>query len=190
MGQFFKKDLSEDKARENLIGKYYFKATNMNPKFFCLRVILGLTAGLGLGCGTHLKTQEVKPGVAVNKIYLTVPDSLEKSAWMETFLWTVKCEATKGQICEGSPTLLIPPDKTLCRYDYKIVEGPEGNTEQVILVENGSSLKVNIRAVGGPDWNPYKSKIVLQVRAVGIAKKVDQETRKVLNCKPRSFSSL
>jgi hypothetical protein len=145
---------------------------------------LGLVAVLGAGCSGLSNSQQVKPGVAVNKVYLNVPDSLTKSPWMETFLWTIRCEAVGGDICEGSPTLLIPPDKALCRYDYKIVQGPEGNTEQVILVENDSTLKVYIRAVGGPGWNPYKSKIVIQVRAVGIVRDVDEETRKSLNCNP------
>ncbi len=145
-------------------------------------IALGLAAVLGAGCGLWTSGVEVKPGVAVNEVYLTVPDSLKKSAWMQTFLWTIKCEAKQGKTCEGSPSLLIPPDKTLCRYDYKFVQESEGNTEQVILIENESSLKVNIRAVGGPDWNPYTSKIVIQVRAVGIAREVDQETLKVLNC--------
>jgi len=157
-------------------------------------VVLVLAAGLGAGCGIlpsgsiWPNSPEVKPGVVVDEIYLTVPDSLQKSSWMETFLWTVKCEATAGQICTGSPTLLIPPDKTLCRHDYKIMPGSQGNTEQVIRVQKDSSLKVNIRAVGGPAWNPYKSKLVLQVRAVGIAKEADPETLKVLNCKPLSLS--
>lgn len=145
-------------------------------------VALILIAGMGSGCGMFSWGQEVKPGVAVNKVYLKVPDSLEKSPWMETFLWTIKCEATQGQTCEGSPTLLLPPDKTLCRYDYQVLQGPEGNTEQAVQINDDSSLKVNIRAVGGPDWNPYKSKIVLQVRAVGIAEEADEETRKALNC--------
>ncbi len=163
--------------------KYFFQRTvAFSWVVFCL------VTGMGPGCGLSPKSQVVKPGVAVNKIYLTVPESLKKSAWMETFLWTIKCEAPGGETCEGSPILLIPPDKTLCRFDYQIMGGPEGNTEQVVQVDSESSLKVIIRAVGGPDGNPYKSKIVLQVRAVGIAKEVDEETRNILNCKPLLFS--
>jgi hypothetical protein len=142
------------------------------------------------GCGAWSSGLEVKPGVAVTEVYLTVPDSLKKTPWMETFVWTIKCEATEGKICEGSPRLLIPTDKTLCRYDYKIMPGSEGNTDPVILKGNDSSLQVHIRAIGGPDWNPYKSKIVIQVRAVGIAREADPERRKVLNCNPLSPSSL
>lgn len=161
----------------------------MNPNFLLRNffggwIALVLTAVLGAGCSYWPFGQTVKPGVAVNQVYLSVPESLTKSPWMETFLWTIKCEATEGKICEGSPRLLIPSDKTLCRYDYKIMPGSEGNTDPVILKGNDSSLQVYIRAVGGPDWNPYKSKIVIQVRAVGIAKDVDEETRKSLNCNP------
>lgn len=145
-------------------------------------VLFGLAAGMGAGCSVWPGNLEVKPGVAVDEVFLTVPDSLTKSAWMQTFLWTVTCEAAEGKICEGSPKLLIPQDKSLCRHDSKLMPGSEGNTERMIQVQDDSSLKVNIRAIGGPDWDPYKSKIVLQVRAVGIAKDVDQETRKVLNC--------
>ena len=158
--------------------------------FFCLWVAFGLVAGMGLGCSLIPIRPEVKSWDSENEIYLTIPDSLEKPAWMETFIWTVQCKAAEGRTCEGSAVLSFPPDKTLCRYDYQILHGPEGNTEQVILMENDSSLKVHIRAVGGPFWNPYQSKIVLRIRAVGIAREADQETRKVLNCKPRSFSSL
>lgn len=157
---------------------------NLQRKFFYRWVVWGMIAGMGTGCGLFSRGQEVKPGVAVNEVYLKVPDSLEKSAWMQTFLWTVKCEAMEGQTCEGSPTLLLPRDKTLCRYDYRVLQGPEGNTEQVVLAKNDSSLKVNIRAIGGPDWNPYPSKITLQIRAVGIAREADEETRMALNCDP------
>jgi len=156
---------------------------------YCGWVALGLTAGMVLGCGFLPNRPDVLKKESINEIYLTAPDSLKKTAWMETFLWTVKCEATEGQICTGSPVLSVSPDKTLCRYDYQILHGLKGNTEQVIRVENNSSLKVNIRAVGGPDWNPYKSKIVLQVRAVAIAKGVDLKTRKILNCNPIFGSS-
>jgi hypothetical protein len=161
----------------------------MNPNlltsvFFGRWIVLGLTTLLGAGCSYWPFGQDVKLGVSVNKVYLSVPDSLTKSPWMETFLWTIKCEAVEGKICEGTSTLLIPSDKTLCRYDYKIIQGPEGNTEQVVQAENDSALKVYIRAVGGPEWKPYKSKIVIQVRAVGIVKDVDEETRKSLNCNP------
>lgn len=161
----------------------------MNPNFmlrifFSRWIVLALTAVLSAGCSYWPFGQTGKPGFAVDQVYLSVPDSLTKSPWMETYLWTIKCEAIAGKTCEGSPTLLIPSDKALCRYDYKITQGPEGNTEQVILVEDDSTLKVYIRAVGGPEWNPYKSKIVIQVRAVGIVKDVDEETRKSLNCNP------
>lgn len=164
---------------------------NFLVRFFSGRWVgLGLAVVLLAGCGILSSGVEVKPGVAVNEVYLTVPENLAKSPWMETFLWTIKCEATEGKICEGSPKLLIPEDKTLCRYDYKIVQEPEGNTEQVILVGSDTSLQVHIRAVGGPDWNPYKSKIVIQVRAVGIARGADPETRKALSCNPLSLANL
>jgi hypothetical protein len=153
-------------------------------------IAFGLAAALLAGCGIWPSGVEVKPGVAVNEVYLNVPENLTKSPWMETFLWTIKCEATEGKICEGSPRLLIPQDKTLCRYDYKIMPGSEGNTDPVILKGNESSLQVHIRAVGGPDWNPYKSKIIVQVRAVGVAKEADQETREALSCKPLSLANL
>jgi hypothetical protein len=146
-------------------------------------IALGLAAVTGAGCSIFSGSLEVKPGIAVDEVFLTVPDSLTKSAWMKTFLWTVTCEAAEGKICEGSPTLLIPQDKLLCRHESKLMPGTEGNTERMIQVQDDSSLKVNIRAIGGPDWDPYISKIVLQVQAVGIAKDVDQETRKVLNCR-------
>jgi hypothetical protein len=148
----------------------------------------GLALGMGVGCGILPRGMRVEPGVAVDEVFLTVPESVTDSAWMQTFLWTVKCEAAVGKICEGSPALLIPRDKTLCRYDYKVMPGTQGNTEQVIQVEDDSSLKVNIRAIGGPGWDPYKSKLVLQVSAVGIAKNVDKETREVLKCNLLSSS--
>jgi hypothetical protein len=153
-------------------------------------IAFGLAAALCAGCGIWSSGVEVKPGVAVNEVYLSVPENLTKSPWMETFLWTIKCEATEGEICEGSPRLLIPPDKTLCHYDYKIVPGSEGNTDPVILKGNDSSIQVYIRAVGGPDWNPYKSKIIVRVRAVGVAREADLETRKALSCDPLSPSNL
>ena len=156
-------------------------------------IALGMAAGMGAGCSNWLggiwpNSMRVEPGIAVDEVFLTVPDSLTDSAWMQTFLWTVKCEAAVGKICEGSPELLLPRDKKLCRYDYKVLPGTEGNTEQMIRVQDDSSLKVNIRAIGGPGWDPYKSKLVLQVSAVGIAKDVDQETRKVLKCNLLSSS--
>jgi hypothetical protein len=150
--------------------------------FWGVWAVLGLAAGMGTGCGIWPGNLEVKSGGAVDEVFLTVPDSLTKSAWMQTFLWTVTCEAAEGRICEGSPTLLIPQDKSLCRHDFKLMPGSEGYTEKMVQVLSDTSLKVNIRAIGGPEWDPYKSKIVLQVRAVGIAKDVDQETRKILNC--------
>ncbi len=157
--------------------------------FFCLWVVLGLAGGMGSGCGLFPVRPEVTSWDTKNKIYLTVPESLETPAWMETFIWTVQCESTKRRTCVGSPVLSLPPDKTLCRYDYQILQGPEGYTGQVILVENNSSLKVHIRAVSGPIRNPGQSKIVLRIRAVGIAKEADEETRKILNCQPFNFQT-
>jgi len=168
-----------------------FKANDMKLNFlqryfFYWWVAFGLTAGMGLGCSLIPIRPEVISQDSENEIYLTIPDSLEKPPWMETFVWTVKCEAGKGRTCEGSPVLSLPSDKALCRYNYQILQGPKGNTEQIIVVKNDSSLIVHIRAIGGPAWNPYKSRIMVQVRGVGLAKEADQETRKVLNCKPFS----
>lgn len=163
--------------------KYFFQRKN-----FLGWVAFGLAVATGAGCGLLPVRPEVTMGKSEDSIYLTVPDNLTKSAWMETFNWTVQCEAEQGRTCQGSPILSIPSDKTLCRFDYQIQQGLEGNTEQVIRVENDFSLKVNIRAVGGPTWNPYKSKIVLQVQAVGIARDADQDTRKVLKCNPLPVS--
>lgn len=148
----------------------------------CLWAVLGLITGISQGCA-GLPTQPVVAPMVSEKENLPTNSEAKGHPFLtKTFVWTVRCEAEGGQTCEGHPVLSFPSDQTYCRYDYQIMEGPVGKTEQVISVENDSSLKVYIKAVGGPFWNPYISKIVLRVLGLGIAPGTDLETRRSYFC--------
>ncbi len=117
-----------------------------------------------------------------------------KSAWqpethtasgpqpVRPFLWTVRCAASSGEHCAGDPVLSFPADREYCRHDYQITEGPHCDTLQRVSVNGPGSLKVHVRAAGGPAWNPYASRIGLKIRGWGVLKQLDPHRRAALPC--------
>ncbi len=109
------------------------------------------------------------------------------TATVKTITWTVECEAEAGKTCAGQMTLTFPPEMEYCRHDYQILEGPAGETAQVVTVDSRSSLKVDIQAVG-ESGSSHPSRIVVRVRGMGIPKGSGPEIRKVLHCNPVAIS--
>ncbi len=107
---------------------------------------------------------------------------------LQPHLWTVRCEAASGQHCAGDPVLSFPEGSEYCRHDYQITEGPFGDTFQRVSVDRSGSLKVQVRAAGGPLWDPYASRIGLKIRGWGIPRELGRAQREALQCERADLS--
>jgi len=152
------------------------------------RLAWGFLTGVFSGCGGLQSPPQVtlmEPGTEIPPAFFEAAGS---ASFAKTFIWKVQCEAEGGGVCAGQAVLPFPSGIEYCRHDYQILEGPSGETAQVITPYSRSSLQVNIQAIGGRWGNPHPSRIVVMVRGIGVRQESAADIRSALHCDPVTFS--